>query len=88
MTHPLDGPAARRQSPRPAVPPAPPGGRAPPKPALPQGAAVTTGSAFVALANQTFSGVVGSFTPAAGTTTSDYLADILWGDGNLTGGST
>jgi len=46
-----------------------------------------TGSAFAALAGQTYSGVVASFTPASGTSSSDYQATILWGDGNSSAGS-
>ena len=40
-----------------------------------------TGSAFVALQNNAFSGTVGTFTFLAGTTYTDYTAEILWGDG-------
>src|SRR6185295_18271324 len=39
------------------------------------------GSAFVALKGQSFTGVIGSFTPANGYTTADYTALINWGDG-------
>jgi len=38
-----------------------------------------SGTAFLALAGQSFSGVIGSFTPEAGTSPSDYQAIVIWG---------
>src|SRR5437870_5527446 len=46
-----------------------------------------TGTAFLALRNENFTGIVGSFSPAAGTTPSDYLVNIQWGDGSQSAGT-
>lgn len=46
-----------------------------------------TGSAFVALTGQGYSGVVGAFTIAPGTTAANYQATILWGDGQQSSGT-
>src|ERR1700677_263129 len=46
-----------------------------------------TGTAFLAMAGQTFSGQVGSFAFEAGTSSSNYAATILWGDGQQSAGT-
>jgi hypothetical protein len=45
------------------------------------------GSAFVALTRESFSGIVGSFTPESGRSYMDYHVNIIWGDGQHSSGT-